>query len=86
MPVRSSTVDPSTQQTLHVFNRCVRRAFLCGLDRVSGTDYSHRKDALRDRMEYLAGLFAFDIATYAIMSNHFHYVFTQSPRHRSFVV
>ena len=64
---RCEVVDPTQVQIFHVFNRCVRRAFLCGVDSVSGRDYSHRKDWLQSRMEYLTGVFAFDIATFAIM-------------------
>ena len=76
---RSHIVDPDTVQVLHVFNRCVRRAFLCGVDSVSGRDYSHRKDWIRQRLEFLTAIFAFDIATYAVMSNHFHLVVRSRP-------
>ncbi len=76
---RCEVVDPTQVQVLHVYNRCVRRAFLCGVDSVSGRDYSHRKDWLQSRMEYLVGIFAFDIATFAIMSNHFHMVLRSRP-------
>ncbi len=27
----------------HIVNRCVRRAYLCGTDRVSGQCYEHRR-------------------------------------------
>jgi len=77
--VRSEIVDPTQVQLLHVFNRCVRRAFICGFDAVSKKDYSHRKDWLQARMEYLIGIFAFDLATFAIMSNHFHLVLRSRP-------
>ena len=76
---RSELVDPFSIQILHVFNRCVRRAFLCGVDSVSGRDYSHRKEWIRRRLEFLTGIFAFDIATYAVMSNHFHLVVRSRP-------
>jgi REP element-mobilizing transposase RayT len=76
---RSFVVDPCLVQVLHVFNRCVRRGFLFGIDSVSGRDYSHRKAWFRQRLEFLTGIFAFDIATYAVMSNHFHLVVRSRP-------
>jgi REP element-mobilizing transposase RayT len=79
MTPRRDVVDPSVVQIFHVFNRCVRRAFLCGCDAITGQDYSHRKSWLQNRMEFLAGIFAFDIATFAIMSNHFHLVLRSRP-------
>ena len=75
----SCVVDPCSVQVLHVYNRCVRRAFLCGADAVSRRDYSHRKQWICQRLEFLTGIFAFDIATYAVMSNHFHLVVRSRP-------
>ncbi|MEL7498439.1 MAG: hypothetical protein AAFN77_12580, partial [Planctomycetota bacterium] len=77
--VRSETVDPLQIQVFHAFNRCVRRTFLCGVDALSGRDYSHRKQWLRERLEFLLSIFAFDLATYAIMSNHYHLVLRSRP-------
>jgi hypothetical protein len=48
-------------QAFHLINRCVRRTFLCGKDRRSGKDYSHRKEWIRERLEELAGVFGVDI-------------------------
>ena len=76
---RSEVVDPTAVQILHIINRCVRRAFLCGVDSVSGQDYSHRRQWLQDRLEYLVRHFAIEIATFSIMSNHFHLVVRTRP-------
>ena len=43
-------------QVVHCINRCVRRAYLCGHDLLTGTDYEHRRELIRQRMELLAGI------------------------------
>jgi len=49
----------------HCISRCVRRAFLCGMDPYSGHDYSHRKGWILDRLRELAGLFAIEDESFA---------------------
>ncbi len=61
-------------QVVHCINRCVRRAYLCGQDPLTGTDYEHRRELIRQRMEYLAGIMGIEVLGYAVMSNHFHCV------------
>jgi len=56
----------------HVVSRCVRRAFLCGVDSVTGRSYEHRKEWILDRLTELSELLAVDLCSDAVMSNHRH--------------
>ena len=55
---RSDILATGEIQVFHVVNRCVRRTHLCGRDSDSKKDYSHRKEWIRRRLEFLAGVFA----------------------------
>ncbi len=73
MPLpRKALVSVDTTPSYHVVSRCVRRTFLFGV--VDNKDFSHRRDAIVQRLSELAQLFCIDIAAYAIMSNHYHLV------------
>ena len=71
---RSQLVDPRAPGTFHCVSRCVRRAFLCGTDPLTGASYEHRKAWVEQRLLQLADLFAVDLLAYAVMSNHLHVV------------
>lgn len=71
---RKSLVNTNDTPYYHCISRCVRRAFLCGEDQVTGKNYDHRKQWLVDRIKYLSGIFSIDICAYAVMSNHYHIV------------
>ena len=62
---RREMIDPSEMQICHTISRCVRRAFLCGDDPVSGESYEHRRQWIRDRLEFLASVFGIDCLTSA---------------------
>ena len=40
---RSHIVAEGESGSFHVVTRCVRRAFLCGQDQVTGQNYEHRR-------------------------------------------
>ena len=58
----------------HCVTRCVRRAYLCGYDRVSERNLDYRRQWIEDRLVVLAEVFCIDIAGFAVMSNHYHVV------------
>jgi len=63
----------------HCVQRVVRRAFLCGVDSLSGMSYDHRRSWIRDGLESLAGLFGVEIAAFAVLSNHLHVILRNRP-------
>lgn len=58
----------------HCVSRCVRRAYLCGFDRLTNTSYEHRRQWIEDRIHFLANTFAVDVCAFSVMSNHIHLV------------
>jgi len=71
---RKHTVIPGQPGFFHCISRCVRRAWLCGTDPLSGNNFDHRRDWMLERMRLLTTCFAIDIYAYAFMDNHYHIV------------
>lgn len=64
---RGEYIDPGEIQIVHGVQRCVRRAFLCGDDPLTGQSFEHRREWIRARQEFLASVFGIDCLTYAVM-------------------
>ena len=57
---RHSLVSLHDTPYYHVIARCVRRAWLWGFDEYAGRDYSHRKQWVIERLQFLSSVFAID--------------------------
>jgi hypothetical protein len=77
---RAHLVDFKNGGFYHCTSRCVRRAWLCGEDPVTGRSYDHRKQWLEDRILSMVGIFAVDLHGYSVLSNHYHVVLNVKPR------
>ena len=76
---RHQLIDPEQPLFYHLVSRCVRKSWLCGRDRRTRKDYTHRKTWLIQRLHQLAKAFPVEVHAYAIMSNHFHLVVFYDP-------
>jgi len=76
---RAHLVDTENGGFYHCTSRCVRRAWLCGNDPVTGRSFEHRKQWLESRLLALGEVFAVDLYAYAVMSNHYHVVLELVP-------
>ena len=71
---RSHLIDSENGGFYHLISRCVRRAWLCGEDPLTGRSFDHRRQWIEDRMLKLAGCFTVELYAFAVMSNHYHMV------------
>ena len=76
---RRAVVDESQVGRYHIVTRCVRRAWLAGVDARTGRDFSHRKNWLRFRLDVLASMFAVEVLEVSILDNHLHLVLRNRP-------
>ncbi|WP_291146422.1 hypothetical protein [Dokdonella sp.] len=67
---RSLLVDPDVPGFYHCISRCVRRAWLCGVDPYNGISYEHRRTWVEQRLLELSGIFAVGVYAYGNASGH----------------
>ena len=77
---RAHLIDRENGGFYHVISRCVRRAWLCGEDPLTGCSFEHRRQWIEDRMLKLATCFSVELYAYAVMSNHYHIVLHIDPK------
>jgi REP element-mobilizing transposase RayT len=76
---RRDIVNDAQVGVYHCIARCVRRAFLCGVDPYAGRDYNHRKEWVINRLRQLTGVFGVEACRHEVMSNHIHLVLRIRP-------
>ena len=78
---RSHLIDFETPQYCHLVSRCVRRAWLCGVDGFDGTLIRASPGVGGSgRAIGLSEVFAVELYGYAVMSNHYHLVMRVDPK------
>lgn len=63
----------------HCISRCVRRAFLCGMDALTGRSYQHRRGWVEQQLLAQTEAFCIDLVGYSVMSNHYHVIVKVNP-------
>lgn len=76
---RKHIINDQFSGVYHCIARCVRRAFLCGFDKLLGKNFDYRKDWVRDRLKFLTEIFSIEVLGYALMSNHQHLLLRSRP-------
>ena len=76
---RSHLISIASSGSYHCVQRCVRRAFLCGIDHYTSQSFEHRKAWVEERIALVGETFSVAVYAYAVMSNHLHLVLHVDP-------
>ena len=76
---RSQVVRADEEGVYHCVSRCVRRAFLCGYDKLTRRSFEHRRQWVYDRLKFLVEVFSIEVLAYALMNNHQHTLLRTRP-------
>ena len=76
---RSKLLLRDQVQVVHCYTRCVPRAFLAGIDPLTGRDFNYRRDWIRSLLEQQAALFGIETGFHVQMGNHLHLVLRTRP-------
>jgi REP element-mobilizing transposase RayT len=76
---RRQIVHEGERGVYHCMARCVRQAYLCGINKLTGANFEDRRGWIRDRLMELSELFGIDVLSYSVMHNHHHNVIRTRP-------
>jgi len=76
---RRGIFNPNEVESFRAVQRTVRRAWLCGLDPVSGKSFEHRRTWIQNRLQEFAASFGIDCLSFAVMVNHAHVILRNRP-------
>lgn len=61
-------------------SRCVRNAFLCGVDKFTGQSYEHRQYWVEERLSFLSTVFTIDVCAFGVTKSQTHVVLKVNQR------
>ena len=76
---RRDIFSPGEVSVFHCIQRTVRRAWLCGVDALSGKSFEHRREWIQAKLEELAKSFGIDCLSFCVMSNHLDVILRNRP-------